>query len=73
MTDTPDDKVAQLKGGQKQPTLREKAQNAVNKARTESFEAKMKEEVKLLAEEEKAVRLRLKKIEQLEQDYESGF
>lgn len=67
-----DDNIAKLKGG-KEPTAREKALAALEKGRKEGFENRMKEKVKVLLEQQKAVRITEKEIDQMQNDFDEGL
>lgn len=67
-----DDNVKPLKPGQ-MPNLVEKATNAINKARMDQFEGKIKEKVKLLSEQRKSVKITEGEIEALVEEFESGM
>ncbi len=53
--------------------LRGNAENAVNKARKESAEAQIKEQVKIIAEHKKGINIAEKKISEIEDDYNAGL
>lgn len=67
-----EDNVAPLKPGQK-PDLVGKAQAVITKARTDQFQNKVNEKVKLLAEQKKAVKITEAEINQLVEEFEQGF
>lgn len=67
-----DDNVEPLKKGQK-PDILATARNAVDKARKESYEAKVKAKVVLLQEQEKAVRITKAEIDSLVEEFENGL
>lgn len=67
------DGVVKLNKGQKEPSAFEKALIAIDKAKKEGFEAKMKEKVKILQEQEKAVRITKKEIGQMQADFDEGL
>lgn len=74
MSDGADDNVKNL--GKGKPTAKDlinSATAAVDKARKESFEAKIKDKVKLLQEQKRAVAQTELEIKQLGEEFESGI
>lgn len=55
------------------PDFKQKALNALNKARTEALEAKLKEKFKTLQEHQRSVRQVEREIDQLIEDFENGL
>ncbi len=67
------DNVKPLKNGNQKVDLVGNATSALEKARKESYEAKVKAKVQVLQEQKKAIRITEKEIEELVNDFESGF
>jgi hypothetical protein len=73
MSDGKDDNVTDLRKGNQKPDILATAKSAIDKARKESFEAKVKDKLKVLEEHKKGVKLVEKEIAELIEEFESGL